>query len=186
MLKLKIIIASTRPGRVGAPVARWVLGRARHNEKFDPSLADLAEVNLPLLDEPKHPRLGAYEHAHTKAWSAIVKEADAFVIVTPEYNYSAPPALLNALDYLYSEWHYKPVSFVSYGGISGGLRSVQMTKQIVTALKMMPIVEAVTIPFIANHMKDGELQTSESLEKSATTMLDELHRWATALKPMRA
>ncbi len=186
MLKLKIIIASTRPGRVGAPVARWLLGRARHHEKFEPALADLAEVNLPLLDEPKHPRLGAYEHAHTRAWSAIVKDADAFVIVTPEYNFGAPPALLNALDYLYSEWHYKPVAFVSYGGISGGLRSVQMTKQIVTSLKMMPLVEAVTIPFVANHMKDGELQTSEQLEKSAAAMLDELHRWATALKPMRA
>ena len=186
MLNLKIIIASTRPGRVGAPVARWVLERARHHDRFNASFADLAEVKLPLLDEPKHPRLGAYEHAHTKAWSAIVKEADAFVIVTPEYNFGAPPALLNALDYLYNEWNYKPVSFVSYGGISGGLRSVQMTKKIVTTLKMMPIVEAVTIPFVANHMKDGELQSSEQLEKSASAMLDELHRWATALKPMRS
>lgn len=185
MLHLKIIIASTRPGRVGAPVARWVLERARRHDGFDASLADLAETKLPLFDEPKHPRLGVYEHAHTKAWSAIVKAADAFVIVTPEYNFSAPPSLVNALDYLYNEWNYKPVSFVSYGGVSGGLRSVQMTKQIVTTLKMVPLVEAVTIPFVTHHMKDGELQSSEALEKSASAMFDELYRWATALKPMR-
>lgn len=185
MMKLEIILASTRPGRAGAPVARWFAQRATANGKFSVSVADLIEVGLPLLDEPKHPRLGEYEHAHTKAWSKTVAAADAFVIVTPEYNFGAPPALLNALDYLFKEWNYKPVGFVSYGGISGGTRSVQMTKQIVTTLKMVPLLEAVTIPFIANHLEDGAFKSSESLERSATVMLDELHRWATALRPMR-
>lgn len=186
MLKLKVIVASTRPGRAGAPVSEWFAALAKDHGRFDVALADLAEVRLPLFDEPKHPRLGEYQHAHTKAWSAIVDEADAFVIVTPEYNFSSPPALVNALDYLFKEWNYKPVGFVSYGGVSGGLRSVQMTKQIVTTLKMVPLTEAVAIPFIANHVKDGVFETTESFDRSAKVMLDELHRWATALAPMRA
>src|SRR5689334_4480755 len=119
-LKLQIVIASTRPGRVGAPVARWFHRRAEEHGGFDVELVDLAEVNLPLLDEPHHPRLRRYVHQHTQAWSARVEAADAFVFVTPEYNYGMPASLKNALDYLNQEWHYKPVGFVSYGGVSAG------------------------------------------------------------------
>src|SRR5690606_31558155 len=147
MPKLQIIIASTRPGRQGPAVAKWFTDAAERHGAFEVELVDLAEVNLPLLDEPNHPRLKEYEHEHTIAWSRKIDEADAFVFVTPEYNSSSPPALVNALNYLYQEWNYNPVGFVSYGGISGGLRSVQMTKNIVTTLKMVPIVEAVSIPF---------------------------------------
>ena len=107
-----------------------------------PNLIDLADFNLPVYDEPLHPRLQKYEHAHTRAWSESVNAADAYVFVTPEYNFSAPPSsLVNALNFVYKEWNYKPAAFVSYGGVSGGLRSVQMAKQIVTALKMMPMTE---------------------------------------------
>jgi NAD(P)H-dependent FMN reductase len=185
MLKLSVIIASTRPGRVGLPVARWVTEAARRHGRFEVSVADLKEIALPMLDEPKHPRLRQYEHAHTKAWSALVAAQDAFVVVTPEYNYSAPPALVNALDYLLVEWGYKPVAFVSYGGISGGTRSVQMTKQIVTSMRMVPIVDAVTIPFVANHVQNDAFAPADAHEGAAKTMLDELHRWAETLKPMR-
>jgi len=186
MLKLSVIIASTRPGRAGLPIARWFFERARSHGRFDLALVDLKEVDLPLLDEPLPARLARYEHAHTKAWSASVDAADAFVIVTPEYNYGSPPALVNALNYLYREWHYKPAAFVSYGGGSGGTRSVQMTKQIVTTLKMVPIVEAVAIPNFTNHMsEDWQFRTSEPFDKAAKQMLDELHRWAEALKTMR-
>ena len=123
---------------------------------------------------------------HTKDWSAKVEAADAFVFVTPEYNYSSPPALINALDYLYKEWNYKPAGFVSYGGISGGIRSVQMTKQMITTLKMVPLVEAVPIPFFSQHIDDtGLFVPNELHQKSATDMLDELLKWAEALKPMR-
>ena len=186
MLKLHVIIVSTRPGRVGLPIGTWFHVSAQRHGKFDVRLVDLAEVNLPLLDEAKHPRFGQYEHAHTKAWSATVAEADAFVFVTPEYNYGAAPTLLNALDYLHKEWAYKAAAFVSYGGVAGGTRSVQMAKQVVTALKMMAIFEAVTIPFFSQHLKDGVFHASEAHEVAATTMLDELARWAAALKPMRA
>lgn len=185
MLKLHVIVASTRPGRIGLPIANWFLERAKAHGKFDATLVDLKEVNLPLLDEPNHPKLQKYEHAHTKAWSATVKAGDAFVFVTPEYNFSTSPALLNALDYLYSEWSYKPAAFVSYGGISAGLRAVQMAKQTLTTLNMMPIVEAVALPFAMKQVADGVFQGSETNDKAASGMLDELHRWAQALEPMR-
>ena len=185
MLKLHVIIASTRPGRIGLPIGNWFYERAKAHRKFDVALVDLKEVNLPLLDEPKHPKLAQYEHAHTKAWSATVKAGDAFVFVTPEYNFAPAPALLNALDYLYTEWSYKPAAFVSYGGISAGLRAVQMAKQCLTTFNMMPIVEAVALPSAMKQVVDGTFQGNEANDKAANAMLDELHRWAQALEPMR-
>ncbi len=185
MSKLSVVIGSTRPGRVGLPIGQWFVERAKSHGKFDVDLVDLKEQNLPLLDEPKHPRLGEYEHEHTKAWSAIVKASDAFVFVTPEYNFSAPPALLNAIDYLFHEWTYKAAGFVSYGGISGGIRSVQMLKQPLIAMKVVGLPESVTIPFFAQLMENGIFKGSESLEKSAVTMLDELYRWTDALAVLR-
>ena len=98
-MKLHVIFASTREGRQGLPIAEWVVERVRAHGKFEATLVDLREVNLPLFDEPKHPRFRTYEHAHTKAWSAIVDAADAFVFVTPEYNYSMPGVLKNAIDW---------------------------------------------------------------------------------------
>jgi NAD(P)H-dependent FMN reductase len=185
-LRLQIIIASTRPGRVGLPVAKWVDQHARSHSDFDVQLVDLAEVNLPILDEPFHPRLQKYQHEHTRKWSQIVSAADAFTIVTPEYNFGPPPALVNALNYLYLEWNYKPAGFVSYGGISGGLRSVQMTKLILTTLKIVPIYEAVTLPFVNNNLSEAkDFVATETRDKAATEMLKELHRWALALKPLR-
>ena len=107
-------------------------------------------MNLPLLDEPEHPRLQHYRHDYTKAWSATVQRADAYVFVTPEYNHGAPPVLINALDRVFVEWNYKPAGFVSYGGVSAGTRSVVMTKTVLTGLKMVPILEAVNIPSSRN------------------------------------
>jgi NAD(P)H-dependent FMN reductase len=138
-MNLTVIIASTRPGRAGLPIASWFIERAKKDERFEVVVADLKEIGLPLFDEPKHPRFQQYEHEHTKRWSAIVAAADAFVIVTPEYNFSPPPSIVNALDFVFREWQHKPAAFVSYGGVSGGLRSVQATKLILTSLKVMPI-----------------------------------------------
>jgi NAD(P)H-dependent FMN reductase len=178
---------STRQGRLGDAVGRWFVPLASRHGAFSVESIDLADVNLPLFDEPHHPRLRKYEHEHTKAWSATVSRADAYVFVSPEYNYGTPPSLSNALDYLSHEWAYKPVGFVSYGGVSGGTRAVQMTKQIVTTLKMMPIPEAVSIPFFAKQI-DQATNTfvgNPGLETSAQAMLTELARWAAALKPLR-
>jgi len=185
-LRLHTIIASTRPGRVGPAVANWFHDIATAEGSFDAHLIDLAEFALPVYDEPKHPSLRDYAHEHTRRWSASVEAADAYVFVTPEYNFGPTPALLNALNYVYREWNYKPCAFVSYGGISGGLRAVQMTKQIVTALKMMPIVEAVVAPLVAQHLKDGQFVANDAQRQGAGDLLAELQKWAAALKPMRA
>lgn len=187
MPKLHVIIASTRPGRIGATIGNWLYEFAVKYGNFEVELVDLADVNLPLLDEPAHPRMQQYQHEHTRRWAATVDAADAFVFVTPEYNFGPPASLINALDYLYLEWNYKPVGFVSYGGVSGGIRSVQMTKQVVTTLKMVPIVEAVVIPMFPQHIDEsGAFVPNELQEKSAVEMLDELRRWADALKPLRS
>jgi NAD(P)H-dependent FMN reductase len=187
MRHLEVVIVSTRPGRVGPAVAEWFFRHAQAHGKFEVELVDLVAVNLPLFNEPAHPRLQKYEHEHTKAWSATVSRADAFVFVTPEYNFSTPPPLVNALDYLLVEWACKPAGFVSYGGISGGIRSVQMTKQLLTAVKIMPLPEAVAIPFVTRLIDKatGAFKAEDTHRKAADSMLDELSRWADALAVLR-
>ncbi|MEO6260762.1 MAG: NADPH-dependent FMN reductase [Thermoanaerobaculia bacterium] len=185
--KLQIFITSTRERRLGPAVATWFTDRAREHAGFQIELVDLQAVALPILDEPNHPMKRDYQHDHTKAWSASVASADAFAFVVPEYNHGMPPALLNALDYLYVEWNYKPVAFVSYGGVSGGSRSVQMANPLLTALKMMPIPESVTIPFFTKLINaEGIFDPGETPHRALTGMLDELLRWTQALKTMRA
>ncbi|WP_442579436.1 NADPH-dependent FMN reductase [Mesorhizobium sp. ASY16-5R] len=185
-LRLNIVIGSTRPGRIGPKVATWFHEFAKENSKFDAVLVDLADFELPVYDEPKHPRLQQYEHAHTKRWAESVAGADAFVFVTPEYNYFAPPALVNAVTYLSKEWAYKPAGLVSYGGVSGGLRAAQSEKLLLTTLKVMPIPEGVPIQMVNQYVgEDGVFRPSEQIASGAKTMLDELHRWAEALQPMR-
>lgn len=185
-LKLGVVIASTRPGRSGLPIGQWVYSRAAEHSAFDVEMMDLGKINLPLMDEPNHPRLRNYTLQHTLDWSAKVDAADAFVFVMPEYNYAMTAPLKNAIDYLFQEWHYKPVGLVSYGGMSGGLRAAQMVKQVVTALKMMPLPEAVAIPFFNQYFdEEKRFQPNESMQTSTTAMLNELARWAAALKPLR-
>jgi NAD(P)H-dependent FMN reductase len=187
MPTLQIVIASTRPGRVGLPVAQWFEGRARAHGAFDVDVADLAEIDLPFMDEPNHPRLRRYTKDHTKAWSARVDAADAFVFVMPEYNYGFTAPLKNAIDFLHEEWKHKPVGLVSYGGVSAGTRAAQMVKQVVTTLSMMPLAEAVSIPFVAQFVDDDErIQANETMETAADAMLDALVRWEEALRPLRA
>ena len=185
MLKLNVVVVSTRPGRVGLAVGEWFHRRAVAHGNFDAIFVDLHEFALPLLDEPEHPKLRKYTKAHTHAWSKSVEGADAFTFVTPEYNFGMPPTLLNAIDFVYSEWNYKPASFVSYGGVSGGLRSTQMAKVPLTSVKVMPIFEQVAISFVTKQIVDGTFTANDAQDKAAVAMLDELHRWATALKPMR-
>jgi len=183
-----VIIASTRPSRVGPAVDRWFHDYAVKHGKFDAHLLDLADFNLPIYDEPVHPRMQKYEKAHTKAWSASVAAADAYVFVTPEYNYGPPPSFVNALNYVYLEWNYKPCGFVSYGGVSGGMRAVQLEKQLATTLKMMPMMEGVVIPMVAGLLDESKanFKPNDLISTSAQQMLDELAKWAAALKPMRA
>lgn len=182
---LTVIVGSTRPGRAGLPIAEWFVDRARRHSGFDVEVADLAEIDLPLLDEPHHPRLRQYTHQHTKDWSAVVDRADAVVFVTPEYNYGYPATIKNAIDYLHDEWRDKPVGFVSYGGVAAGTRAVQQLKQVVTTLRMVPVVEAVNIPFHATLIKDGQLHANQVMDDAADAMLEELGRVESGLRPLR-
>jgi NAD(P)H-dependent FMN reductase len=184
--RLQIVIASTRPGRVGLPVGRWFDERARAHSGFEVDLVDLLELDLPFMDEPNHPRLAQYTRQHTKDWSARVAAADAFAFVIPEYNFGLPATLKNAIDFLHNEWHYKPVGLVSYGGVSAGTRSAQMIKQVVTALKMYPLFESVSIPFVTRFIDDdGLVRANEVMEQAAETMLDELLRVSEAMRVLR-
>jgi NAD(P)H-dependent FMN reductase len=186
MPTLAIVIGSTRPGRVGLPVARWFEAAARQHGAFEIDVVDLAELALPFLDEPHHPRLRRYVHEHTRAWSARVEATDAFVLVHPEYNHGFNAPLKNAIDFLHHEWRGKPVGFVSYGGVSAGTRAMAMLKPVVTALGMVPVVDAVNLPFVQSVLEDGVLRPNEITTTAATTMLDELARVEAALRPLRA
>jgi len=183
--KLDVVVASTRPGRIGLPVAQWFRSQALAYEAFEVEWVDLLEWNLPFMNEPHHPRLRQYTHEHTKRWSAQIDAADGFVLVMPEYNHGFTAPLKNAIDYLVHEWTYKPVGFVTYGGVAAGTRAQQLLKPILVGLKMTPIVEAVNIPFVSQLIKDGHLEATESMTRAAHTMLTELQRYEEALRPLR-
>ncbi|ETK30543.1 NADPH-dependent FMN reductase [Microbispora sp. ATCC PTA-5024] len=187
MATLKIIVASTRPGRAGLPLGEWAREQAEAHGGFSKvEVIDLAEVNLPFMDEPNHPRLRQYTKRHTHEWSAAVDEADAFVFVTPEYNHGYNAVLKNALDYLHQEWQYKPVGLVSYGGVAAGTRAAQQLKQVLTALKLTPVYEAVAIPFVHQFIdEEGTVVANDNMITSAKAMFDELARQTEALRPLR-
>lgn len=184
--RLHVVTVSTRPGRIGPSVSAWFAEFARKHDAFEVVEVDLADFNLPLYDEPHHPMRRQYQHDHTRKWSESVNSADAFVFVLPEYNYSPPPTLTNALDYCYWEWQYKPVGFVGYGGISGGQRSTGPARITASTLKMMPVPEMVVLPNVFNQLKDGVFTANEFNEQGATAVLNELRKWEGALAPLRA
>ena len=185
---LQVLIASTRPSRVGAKVADWFIPIAESQGAFAVERVDLKDMNLPLFDEPKHPRLGEYEHEHTKRWSSTVSRADAFVFVTPEYDFGPPASLINALQFLVKEWAYKPVGLLSYGGVSAGLRSANALRIIITANNMMPLPGGVSIPLVGQlvNKETGLFEPGEGQAKASTAMVTELARWERAMRGLRA
>jgi len=182
-MRLEIIIASNRPGRLGDQIGKWVADYAEHNSDFEIGISDLAEIDLPFLDEPHPPAMQQYTKEHTKQWSKIVDAADAFIVVTPEYNLTMPPSLLNAVDYLNREWKRKPVGFVGYG-ITGAVRSIQTAKLLFSTLNVMPIPYLVALVGVFKPAVDT-YEVLEQHEKDAQKMLDELFVWAEALKTLR-
>ncbi len=186
MARLSIIYTSTREQRAGTPIFTWFVEAAKAHGGFEVAEVDLQAIDLPLMNEPHHPRLQKYVHQKTKDWSALVAASDAFVFVVPEYNFALPPALLNALDFLFVEWNYKACAVVSYGGASGGLRATQSVRQMVPNLKMMPITESVAVPFFTKQIDNGVFTPNEPQAKSVAPLLDELAKWTTALKTLRA
>ena len=185
-LKLNIIIGSTRPGRIGPRVAQWIKDAGLAHGKFDVELVDLADFALPLLDEAAHPMAQQYANAPTKNWSASVASADAFLFVTPEYDYFAPASLVNAVQVLMREWFYKPAGVVSYGGISGGLRSAQILRQLLGNVNVHALPQVVPVPNVAQHIgSDGLFAPNQPMQDGLNGLLDELHKWAVALRTMR-
>jgi NAD(P)H-dependent FMN reductase len=186
MIQLKLITASTREGRKGPIVSAWILELLKQYQDIEVEHLDLKAINLPFMDEPHHPRLAKYTHEHTKRWSRTIAAADAFIFVTPEYNYGFPATLKNAIDYLFREWQYKPVGLVSYGGIAAGTRCVQLLKPVLSALKMVAVTESVNIPFFTKYINEDERFVSdESLDRAAHAMVAEIIRWHGALGAIR-
>lgn len=185
MTRLMIIVGSVRPGRVGLPVAEWVRDVATADGRFDIDFVDLKELALPFMDEPQHPSKQQYTHPHTIAWSERVTAADAIVFVTPEYNHSFSPALKNALDYLAKEWWRKPVSFVSYGGISGGTRGVTALEPVIVLQGMVKTGPNVEINFVGTKIADGAFEPDEKVAAILANALTELHELAPVLRPLQ-
>lgn len=181
-----IVVGSVRPGRVGLPIAEWVRNVAEQKGGWQIDFVDLAELALPFMDEPNHPRLHRYTKPHTIAWSERVDRADAFVFVTPEYNYSYAPALKNALDYLNAEWWMKPVGFVSYGGVSSGTRGVAALLPALVALGMVRVGANAELPWGGLQVQHGVFQAGEKESAILDKELDELDALAEGLAPVRA
>lgn len=185
MARLMIIVGSVRPGRIGLPIARWVEEQAEQHGGFDIDFADLAEIALPFMDEPNHPARRQYTKPHTFAWSERVDAADAFILVSPEYNHSFSPALKNAVDFLSREWWRKPVGVVSYGGVSAGTRGVTALEPVLVGVGMVRAGAEVEIPFAATQLVDGVFVPPEKNTAIMTKQLVELATLAEVLKPLR-
>jgi len=186
MYKVKVISSTVRPGRKGPTIGKWIT-EAAQKFGFEAELLDLGEINLPLMNEAVHPIMRQYEHEHTKQWSAKIEEADAFIFVTAEYDYSYPAPLKNALEYLVHEWAFKPAGMVSYSiGPFAGVRAVSNLKPDLLSLKVIGISESVTIPSYNQFInEDGDFVPNELLSNSATVMFTQLARWAKGLKAIK-
>ena len=185
MLRIAIILGSTRPGRKTEPVARWVLDHARQRGDAEYELVDIAEFDLPLLDEPIPPSQHKYSKDHTKRWSEKIASFDGYVFVTPEYNHSTSGALKNAIDFLYSEWNNKAAGFVSFGS-SGGTRAVEHLRLIMGELQIADVRSQVALSLFTDFENFTTFKPAAMHEKSVNTMLDQLIAWAGALKVLRA
>jgi NAD(P)H-dependent FMN reductase len=183
-LRVAVIIGSTRPGRNGEAVGKWVYEIASKRTDASYELIDLLEVNLPFLDEPNSPAMQQYTKQHTKDWSARIAPLDAFVFVTPEYNHGVPAALKNALDFLYKEWNNKVAGFVAYGN-AGGARSVEHLRGTVAELQMADVREQVALSLFTDFENYSVFKPASFQEKKLNALLDQLVSWGTALKQVR-
>ncbi|MDR3679366.1 MAG: NAD(P)H-dependent oxidoreductase [Flavipsychrobacter sp.] len=182
MYKLKIITSTVREGRKGPAVARWIEDIARQHGSFEVDLLDLAEINLPMMNEPHHPMLKKYTFDYTKKWSAMVEQADAFIFVTAEYDYNYPAPLRNAIEYLSQEWEYKAAGIISYGGVSAGTRAANSLKGDLATMKMVPIPEMVNFPFFSHNINEENVFVANDISHTAAkTMLDAIVRWTKGL-----
>jgi NAD(P)H-dependent FMN reductase len=185
MVKIAVIIGSTRPGRHGEAVAKWVYEIASQRRDAEFELIDLADHPLPHLDEAMPPTMGQYAHDHTKEWAATIAAFDGFVFVTPEYNHSTSGVLKNAIDYLYAEWNNKAAGFVSYGSV-GGARAVEHLRLIMGELQVADVRQQVALSLFTDFEAFTTLTPAELQTTFVHTMLDQVVAWSTALAPLRA
>jgi NAD(P)H-dependent FMN reductase len=186
MLKIKIILGSNRPSRFAEQPGAWLMKQSEKISDASFELIDLANVDLPFLDEPIPALHGEYQNDHTKAWSAVIDEADGFVFVVPEYNHGVTPVLKNALDYLYHEWTHKPVAFLSYGADAGGARAVEQLRAIAGHFSMYDITEHVIMPeYYLNMDENKQFKFSQRHEKAAQAMMSQVVFWADQFQAAR-
>lgn len=184
MIKVAIIVGSTRPGRKAADVAQWVFDIARQRNDAEVEVVDIEDYNLPLLDEPVPPSMGQYSKEHTKTWSAKIDSFDAYVFVTPEYNHGTSGALKNAIDFLYKEWNNKAAGFVGYGS-AGGTRAVESLRLVMGELQVADVRAQVMLSLFTDFENFQTFKPDPRHEASVTTMLDQVISWGNALKNVR-
>ena len=184
MLKIAIIVGSTRPGRKADAVAQWVHAFAKTRSAAEYEVVDIADYNLPLLDEPVPPSFGQYQKEHTRKWATKINEFDGYVFVTPEYNHGTSGALKNAIDFLYREWNNKAAGFVSYGG-SGGARAVEQLRLVVGELKIADVRAQVMLSLHNDFENYTNFKPGPHHERFVHVMLDEVEAWSGALQSLR-
>jgi NAD(P)H-dependent FMN reductase len=185
MIKIGIILGSTRPGRRGEPVARWVLDIAKQRAGAEYELVDIADFNLPHLDEAFPPSMGQYSQPHTLAWAEKIRSFDGYVFVTPEYNHSTSGALKNAIDFLYAEWNNKAAGFVSYGA-AGGTRAVEHLRLVMGELQVADVRAQVALSMYTDFVNFTDFTPGEHQAEAVGVLLDQLESWSTALATVRA
>lgn len=185
MLKIGIILGSTRPNRAGEAVAKWVHEHASKRRDAEFELVDIRDYHLPLLDEPIPPSQGKYSKDHTKRWAAKIASFDAFVFVSPEYNHSTSGALKNAIDFLYAEWNNKVAGFVSYGS-AGGVRAVEHLRLIMAELQIADVRAQVTFSLFTDFENFTTFKPAGHHGETLNTMLDQVITWGQAFRSVRS
>ncbi len=183
-MRIAIVVGSTRPGRKGDAVARWVYEIAKTRKDAEFELVDIETYGLPLLDEPVPPSMGQYSHSHTKRWASKIASFDGYVFVTPEYNHGTSGALKNAIDYLYAEWNNKAAGFVSYGS-AGGTRAVEHLRLVMAELQIADVRAQVTLSLFTDFENITVFKPASHKEDSVSELLDQLITWSVALQPLR-
>src|SRR5216683_1080871 len=184
MLRIAIILGSTRPGRNGEAVAKWVHEIAKKRTDAEFELVDIKDFNLPLLDEPMPPIMGQYSKPHTKTWAAKIGSFDGYVFVTPEYNHGISGALKNAIDFLFREWNDKAAGFISYGG-AGGARAVEQLRLVLAEVHIATVRAQVLLSLFTDFEKFSVFKPASHHEKSVNAMFDQVIAWSGALKALR-
>jgi NAD(P)H-dependent FMN reductase len=178
-MKLMVIFGSSRQGRKGEVVANWVKNHAQQDSRLEVDYVDCRDLNLPFFDEPLSPfsmkRQGVeYTHPEGRAWADRVGKVDGAIIITPEYNHGYPAVLKNALDWVGPEWNYKPVGFVSYGGVSGGSRVVEQLRTVTIELGLVQVANPIHFPFFEHAFDENGQPVRPDYNDKLKSMFDEL------------